>query len=137
MKKKTKKQPSGNDKRKRRRAEGLAVAASDPQSLAAYFDDLGPPPSSDPVQAIIWCNLVATRAAHVFATAVLDEAALVRLRGILDAVRAVGLTSSKAVDKKRLREVERKLGIDTEGAPTLEPRPADEPPALRMNPEPR
>lgn len=73
-------------------------------------EDLGPTPN-DPVEAIVYATqmtAIVMRSAAVDAYSVsLDR----RRKAILDAVRAIGMTNSKAVDKSRLLRIEQRLGL--------------------------
>lgn len=98
--------------------------------LAAYRS-LGPPPR-DPAAAIVWGNHLASMVAWYYAVGIASSEAASRRKGVLEAIRTQGMTNSKAIDKDRLKKLEKRLGLveeDSNGA--LEERGVDEPPALR------
>lgn len=77
--------------------------------------DLGLPPS-DPIATIVWANRVAALVTHSAATDVESERLSVRRRAVLEGVRALGLTNSKAVDKHLMLQIAEKLGIKAKDA---------------------
>lgn len=130
------KQKSGYQKRKekkqreqtalKQRAVELGLSFDDPsdpdddaEKLAAieaekrFIDSvrkLGDPPD-DPVETIIYANRMT---ALVMTSAAIDPYSITlerRRKAVLDAVRAIGMTNSKAVDKARMRRIEERLGL--------------------------
>ena len=97
--------------------EGLEAERAFCERLAA----LGLPPR-DPIATIVWANQVAALVTYSAAVDPPSERLAVRRRAVLEGIRALGLTNSKAVDKQLMLQIAEKLGItakDTDG--DLEP----------------
>jgi hypothetical protein len=116
---------------KKEREAAYRDSVSKPGSRLAVYEKLGPPPE-DPVGRMEWGNhLLAILAWEAIKDdLIVDEQA--RRRTVGDLVFKIGSTVGKALYEKRLKEVERRLGIvgaeDDHGA---EERSPTEPPALR------
>jgi hypothetical protein len=96
----------------------------------AAVRELGPPPN-DPIATIVWSNRLAALTAWHAAIDPLRRTAAVRRRAVLEAIRAIGATNSKAVDKDQMRKIGKRLGLVDKDEDGLEAFPEDAPPPLR------
>jgi hypothetical protein len=100
------------------------LAGKDDDDLVKAMRELGSPPVGA-VQSIIWGNRVVSLVTWAAAVGPMSAKAMARRRGILDAIKAMGLTNSKAVDKQIQKQVMQRLGV-TEADPEAELEPIDE-----------
>lgn len=102
------------------------------QAEAAFVErvrELGLPPM-DPIESIVWANKLTAIVTFSAAVDPPSHRLAARRRAVLDGIRALGLTNSRAVDKARLLRVEERLGI-AEGSKSDGLQDTDDEPALR------
>ena len=106
----------GNRQRKRARQRAEMIEATpegralDDESFVDAARDLGPPPE-DPIEAIVWGNRLAALTAWACAVGPLSIPASSRRKGVLEAIKALGMTNAKAVDKKVMLQIAERLGL--------------------------
>lgn len=129
------KKPSGKSNRARAEASPLASGKGE----LGHFDDvvleaineLGPPPRRDPAALTVWQQELTGVIAWAWACGRIGPEQAVRLKGMAEAVRTGGMVAVKAIDRKLLAEIARRLGMKDKPDDGLDPFPSDAPSSRR------
>jgi hypothetical protein len=106
--------PSGAQNRARSAAS--PTAAGQPpldafdQELQSLLDQLGPPPLGDPHRLTIWQQGLTGFTAWAYARGQVTPGQHARLRGINESVRTGGMVAVKAQERKKQREIAKRIG---------------------------
>ena len=127
--------PSGKSNRARAEASPLASGKGDlghfdPVVLDA-INELGPPPRRDPAALTVWQQELTGVIAWAWACGQIGPEQAARLKGMAEAVRTGGMVAVKAIDRKLLAEIARRLGMKDKPDDGLDPFPSDAPDSRR------
>lgn len=76
-----------------------------------WDEKVGEPVFGDPLEITIWQQKVAAFATLAYAKGQINQDQKDRLRGMLEAIRTGGMVAVKAQERKKQREIAKRLGV--------------------------
>ena len=108
-------------------AAGQPTLKGFPPAVRQMFDRLGPPPMDDPLELTCWQQNMTGIATYAYATGRIGPSQHARLKGILESVRTGGMVAVKAQERKRQKDIAKRVGAVTEHDDGLDEFPAATP----------